>query len=552
MKKLLSLLLCGAMIFSLAACGTQTQPTAVNPSATTPPPGSAPETPAWEGAVTIELSDDTIKVDGAEISHDESAAVHDAAAIVYYEDGHDFTYGEGEAGDAHSADEAAAHTVVTITQPGEYVLRGKLSAGQIAVDLGKGAKDDPDAVVDLYLDGVDITCTVAPAIIFYNVYECGSDDAETAAKDVDTTNAGANIYLMDFSENFVNGSYVARIYKPESVVLNEDGTEVEEAKKLHKYDAAFYSKMSMNIGTPEGGNGSGILRIDAENEGLDSELHLTINSGYIFIESGNDGINTNEDGVSVTTINGGDVFIMVTGETGEGDGIDSNGWLVINGGTVEAIACSKSMDAGIDSDMGIYIGEGANVIAAGHMLDRIESVDQTCIVFRFSQTRSGEEQLKLRNANGTDVLTVAPQNDYSVLLVSTPMRQPGDYTLWSGDTQLGHSGAQGGMMPGGMQMPGGFDPNNMPQMPEGMEMPPQWNGDMQPPDQNRFPGMQLPEDFDPANMPDMPQGGGFGGGRPGGNRGPSGQSAPTATEKTFTLSSAKENYFYGVAALAEQ
>lgn len=116
---------------------------------------------------------------------------------------------------------------------------------------------------------------------------------------------------------------------------------------------------------------SGILNIIASNEGLDSELHLTINGGNINIQSGNDGINTNEDEVSVTTINGGNINIKVTGDTGEGDGIDSNGWLVVNGGKIHVAACSDSQDAGIDSDMGIHIN-GGTVIASGNMLDRIE------------------------------------------------------------------------------------------------------------------------------------------------------------------------------------
>jgi hypothetical protein len=91
---------------------------------------------------------------------------------------------------------------------------------------------------------------------------------------------------------------------------------------------------------------------------------------------------------------------------------------------------------------------------------------------------------------------------------------------------------------------------------------PQWNGEnqlrpgqggMNFPEGGAIPGdMQMPEGFDPANMPnipaDMPQGG-FGGGRPGGNRGPG---APTATEKFFTISYGKENYFYGVGELVPQ
>ena len=197
--------------------------------------------------------------------------------------------------EAHTAEEAVAHTVVTITQPGTYRLSGTLSAGQVAVDLGEDAEEDPDAVVTLILDGVDITCTVAPAVIFYNVYECGSKDTETASPTVDTSAAGANVLLADGSVNTVTGSHMARIYK--------EGTD----KKLHKYDGAFYSKMSMNVDGES--DESGTLNIIADNEGLDSELHLTINGGSIFITAQNDGINTNEDGVSVTTINGGRLSI---------------------------------------------------------------------------------------------------------------------------------------------------------------------------------------------------------------------------------------------------
>lgn len=167
--------------------------------------------------------------------------------IVCYESGRDFTYGEGTEADEHTAEEAEAHTVVHITQPGTYALSGTLSAGQIAVDLGEDAEDDPAAVVTLILNGVDITCTVAPAVIFYNVYECGSTDEDTASETVDTSAAGANVLIADGTINNVTGSYVARIYDPDSVVLSEDGMTVEDSEKLHKYDGAFYSKMSMNV-----------------------------------------------------------------------------------------------------------------------------------------------------------------------------------------------------------------------------------------------------------------------------------------------------------------
>ena len=52
-------------------------------------------------AVSIELSDGGIKVEGGEATDDTEAAVYVAHDIVYYEEGKDFTYGEGEKQDEH-------------------------------------------------------------------------------------------------------------------------------------------------------------------------------------------------------------------------------------------------------------------------------------------------------------------------------------------------------------------------------------------------------------------------------------------------------------------
>ena len=422
------------------------------------------KSPEKQAPVThIVLSNEVTTVDGVPVETDETQAVYAANDIIYYEAGKDFTYGEGGDGDSHSAQLAAEHTVIHITQPGTYRVSGCLSKGQIAVDLGDGAKEDPQAIVTLLLDGVDITCQVAPAVIFYEVYECGN--ADTPSKDVDTSAAGANVIVADGSENTVNGAYVARIYKQDTVVLNEAGTQVEDAKKLHKYDGAFYSRMSMNVDGQK--KGDGVLNIVAQNEGMDSEMHLTVNGGNINITSGNDGINTNEDGVSVTTINGGALNILVTGQTGEGDGIDSNGWLVINGGTVIASACADSADAGIDSDMGIHI-YGGTVIAGGHMLDHIQNGGQTYAVFTFAQKQEGGAVLSLRDEKENAVLEHCPQNAYSVLIYSSPKLTEGSYTLWSDQQQLA---TQGGGMPGGfgggMMPPEGDRPTDGMTPPEG-------------------------------------------------------------------------------------
>jgi hypothetical protein len=333
------------------------------------------------------------------------------------------------------------------------------------VDLGKNAKDDPNAVVTLVLDNLDITCTVAPAVIFYNVYESGQPDGP----------AGANVILAPGSTNRVVGSHT------------------------EEYDGALYSRMSMNIG------GEGLLRIEADNEGLCSEMHLTINGGDISIESGNDGINANEDGLSVITINGGSLLVNVIGGTGEGDGIDSNGSIVINGGTVESYACATSGDSGIDADLGIQIN-GGTVIATGNMLDRIEEGGQTYATFQFAQPQ-GAGVYTLKNADGETVLELAALNEFQYLLLSDPALTEGTYTLFSGDTRFMGASALGGFV-------GGFQPIERPDWPgrdDGdVEIPPQptveyeIQGGQPPARPEDMPLGQPPEGSDPSRMPGGP------------------------------------------------
>jgi len=479
--KTLSVLLSFALLLTACAQAAASDRSAPASSALVESSSVASSGVSQTGETQIILSDDGITVDGATVSTDETAAVYAANDIVFYLEGQGFTYGEGGADDEHSQAEADAHTVVHITKAGAYRVSGTISAGQIAVDLGEGAESDPEAVVTLILDNADITCTVAPAILFYRVYECGSADADTASSTVDTSAAGANLVLANDSENRIAGSYVAKIYK--SYELSEDGKSVESSKKLHKYDGAVYSKMSMNV------DGSGSLFIDAENEGLDSELHLTINGGTIRIESGDDGINTNEDGVSVTTINGGDLTVKIKDSAEEGDGIDSNGWIVINGGTVRAYACATSGDSGLDSDCGILLN-GGTVTATGNMLDAIGegfggmngaepsdgmtppdaadgsapdpmdgqrpdlanggppsggSAMQTYVAFTLAARQSaGEYEI---TDSGQNTATVTAENDFTVLLYSSPSLASGTAALSKDGQEIASSadGAFGGM-----------------------------------------------------------------------------------------------------------
>ena len=528
MKRLIPLLLIAALLAGCGAAETPAPTEATEAPAAQSTPLSAPDTnetdfvSRFSEETLITLSDS-----GLDVSGPNSMNVFASGDIVYYEEKTAYEsgnpYGEGTEADMHTAEEAAAHTVVNITAPGTYRVTGTLSAGQLRIDLGDDAYEDPNAVVELILENADITCTVAPAILFLNVYECdGEWDTDNARPDVDTTAAGANLILQ--GENKVSGSYVARIYKDK-----------EGEKKLWKQDGAIYSYMSMNVFGP------GSLDLTAENEGLDTELHLTVNGGQINIRSGNDGINTNEDGVSVTTINGGRLHI-IAGLGEEGDGIDSNGYLVINGGTVVS-AANPAADAGLDSDLGSFI-HGGTVIALGSAMDWAESNSgQVTMNLQFASFQTGG--ITVTREDGTVIFAYDPNADeilgenarryqgailscanftqgesYHVYVGSalTGSQTGGVYdvttvTAHSGGTQMAYTGTDVMTRPGGMDggMGGGMDGfggqrpedgGGRDEIPEG-EMP------------------SMPEDFTmpDGEIPSMPEGempqGGFGGGNRG-------------------------------------
>ena len=553
-QRITSFVLAAIVMLGCAACGSKTDDTPVPPAPSQSAPDSISPAP---GEVLISLSDNNVIASSVDV---ETAGVRTGDEIIYYKDGTDESYGEGESHEKHSTEEAAAHTVVTITRPGTYRLTGKLSQGQIFVDLGEDAKRNPEAVVTLILDNADITCTVAPAILFYRVYECNTewvafDEGETnwdyqGSPVADTSAAGANVIIAAGSENNITGSHVARIYK--------EGT----TKKLHKYDGAFYSKMSMNI-YGDNGDDSGVLNIIADNEGMNSEMHLTIHGGTVRIESQDDGINTNEDYVSVTTVNGGSLYIKA-GRGAEGDGIDSNGYLTINGGTVTSMSNERTPDGGIDADGAITVN-GGTLYAFGTRNDAADPSGsaQPYMELAFASTLSANSVVEVKDERGTVLWqTTTPQSCQAITLTVPELKLDTVYRVYVNGTLQCYSGNSFGMMGGfgGMggfvlpegfdpiQIPEGFDPSQMGQRPEGGQIPegmtpPEGFEDMTPPD-GSDPG-QMPEGFDPSQMGQRPDG--MGGGRnPGGNRGEGDQMGGSGKGETDFILTKTTKSFSGV------
>ncbi len=263
----------------------------------------------------------------------------------------------------HSEEDAYNNPVLHINSPGTYVLSGDWN-GQIWID-GNGNDEDASNVVNIVLNGANVTCSVAPALVFHDVYECGPDD--NTSYDVDISGTGARVYIVDGTTNTFTGANVYRMLKVQPKYDNDDsnptatidGSDVSQQKKRWKMDGAFYSFASLLInGTvldDSEAEGTGVLNIVSTTyEGLNAEMHMAINGGIVNVTSPDDGINVNEDGISVFTLNNGSLNVTSSG----GDGIDSNGWVVINNGS-GTITSGGGADHGLDADNGVYILGGS-------------------------------------------------------------------------------------------------------------------------------------------------------------------------------------------------
>lgn len=397
---------------------------------------------------TISLSDDKILVNGKEFSEKETEKVY----LDYKVETHK---------DVPEDLKDLQNRVVTITDAGTYVFSGTAADLQIAVAA------EEDDTVRVVLDGVDITCRTAAAIQVY-----------TAADPRTEGEYGVTIALADGSENVVNGSHTKKLY---------DGD--------IKHDGAISSNISLGF------EGNGSLTVNGDNEGIEVKYgHLTFNGGNFTINAHDDPINASEDGVAVVTINDGYIFSSVTSDPQyEGDGLDSNGYIKINGGTAINLAHPYSMDSGVDSDCGSYIN-GGTVIGAGNMYDPIEE-DSAQLYMMLQFAESTDDLLVVTDEKDNPVFAYDFPYSYSYIAFSTPELKEGiyhvylggeiegtekdglytDITSYTGGTQLHHGGTMADNGFGGPGMGGGMRPDDA-QRPEGQQNP-------------MMPGGEMPEDF---------------------------------------------------------
>ncbi len=211
----------------------------------------------------------------------------------------------------------------------------------------------------------------------------------------------------------------------------------------------------------------GTMVITACYEGIEGET-VILNGGDIDITSSDDGINatrsdfsTSSDNISIT-INGG---TLVIDSYNAGDGLDSNGQILVTGGDVLISSTTVTTDTALDYG-GSAIITGGTFLVAG-------SNSQTTQNFEEGSTQGSiyvelpsvsTSTIILADSTGAVVAEYTPVKEFQALLISTPDIAVGEpYTLIVGDytetivmeSYLYGEGNEGGMGGGG-QMQGGM------------------------------------------------------------------------------------------------
>ncbi len=331
--------------------------------------------------------------------------------------------------------------------------------------FSKNIFNDKDKVIITILVGIILGGLVSVGIILLGQNVSLKDDefyvdrGETVnSKKINLDDYDSNVTITESGEYTLTGSfkYSVLVETDDKVVLNLNGVNIEANNTAAianintnelvinlvddtvntikdggsgDYDGCLYSKGPLTI------QGDGTLNVygnQEDGEGIaTTDNDITINSGIVYVESTDDGLNAGGDGGTIT-INGGIVYIKAGG-----DGIDSNGNLVINGGTVYAMGSSTGGDSGLDADLGIAINGGTVIALGSDMLEPPTSSKQKYIALTLNSTISKGELITLLNEDEELVVSFEADENFKTIIISSDELETGTYYLYQGGKNTG-------------------------------------------------------------------------------------------------------------------
>jgi trimeric autotransporter adhesin len=194
-------------------------------------------------------------------------------------------------------------------------------------------------------------------------------------------------------------------------------------------------------------------------EGIESPF-ITINSGNVSVVSSDDCYNAtfgnggeNNDG-SLLTISGG----YVVANTSGGDGLDSNGNMLINGGTVIVHGPQSAPEVGMDYNGTCNVNGGFLVISGtnSNMTQAPSSTStQHSIKASSNQSLAASTLFHIQDASAVNILTFQPlRSYYSIVFSSSDLQSGASYSIYTGGTSTGTN--TNGLYTGGTYSGGTF------------------------------------------------------------------------------------------------
>lgn len=134
-----------------------------------------------------------------------------------------------------------------------------------------------------------------------------------------------------------------------------------------------------------------------------------------------------------------ELYIKITGGTltvsADGDGLDSNGGLLVTGGTTIVYGPTSDGDSALDYDGSAIVTGGtlAAIGSAGMTESFDEASTQPVITYYSTETQSADTTITLTDSDGSALFTIAPEKAYaSIVFTCSEMKLDATYTLVAG------------------------------------------------------------------------------------------------------------------------
>lgn len=267
--------------------------------------------------------------------------------------------------------------------------------------------------------------TAGRGISVDNILTIGS--AETSPT-VQVTTTGARILVSGSGQN-ANYAEAKAVKADVDAVINNGIITISSSDDGIKAEHAII----MNNGT---------LNILNSVEGIEAPF-ITFNGGNTHIKSSDDCVNATfggdlmgNDG-SLLTINAGYIMVNSTG----GDGIDSNGNVLMTGGTAVVHGPPSQPEVGLDYN-GTCAVNGGLLVVSGTNSNMTQAPGtgsaQYSLKITTNQAISATTLFHIQNATGADVLTFQPmRNYYSIVFSSSAIQSGQSYSVYTGGSSTG-------------------------------------------------------------------------------------------------------------------